>query len=112
MEYNLAAHSSQLLSLLNDIPVQNNYKSSSELNRIFSKYLKILDFVNSYNSIYKSVTGVYYSDITNLRDNIHQLLTAETSREKDLAFERATNDLRTDLHALSILIKPQKELAV
>lgn len=103
---------SQLNNLVNALPAKNSYRSSSELNVILNKYLKILDYVNSYNENYRSATRIYYSDITNIRDNIEQLLIAESPQEKDKAFESAKNELKADLHALAILIKPHEEQAV
>ncbi|MCW3106971.1 MAG: hypothetical protein JWQ09_1477 [Segetibacter sp.] len=111
MVQSIVEQSYQLTSLITSLPCENSYRSSSELNGILNKYLRILDYVNSYNQEYKSATRVFYADITTIRDNIHQLLIADSPQEKDKAFENAKNELKTDLHALAILIKPQEELA-
>ena len=112
MQPNLNEHCYQLNNLVRALPSENNYRTSSELNRILNTYLKILDYVNSYNEVYKSATRIYYSDITNIRDNMQQLVIAESAQEKDKAFESAKNELKTDLHALALLIKPQEEPVV
>ena len=112
MQFNLASHSSELIALINDLPTENNYKSSSELHTILIKYLKILDQVNGSSEAYKSATRVYYADITNIRDNIQQLLVADTHDDKNLAFEKAKKELQADLRALARLIKQQEEPAV
>lgn len=101
----------ELNTLVASLPIENSYRSSSELNSILNKYVRILDYVNSYNPEYKSATRVFYDDITTIRDNIHQLLIADSLQEKDKAFESARNELKTDLQALAILIKPSEELA-
>ncbi|MCW3114374.1 MAG: hypothetical protein JWR18_2770 [Segetibacter sp.] len=110
MQYNLHEHCFQLNNLITTLPTENTYKSISELNRILNKYLKILDYVNSYNEVYKSATRVYYSDITSIRDNFDQVLMANSHQKKEKAFTNATNELKADLHALALLIQRQEEI--
>lgn len=96
--------------LLESMPSSNSSKSFSELNAILEKYTKILDFVNSYNEVYKRATSVYYTDINSIRDNIQESLYAETQKEKNNAFDNARNELQRDIQALAILIKPEEKL--
>ncbi len=103
--------SCQLNNLLTALPGANSYRSSSELTGILNKYIRILDYVNSYNPEYKSATRVYYSDITTIRDNIQNLSYASSQQEKDKAFERVKKGLKTDLLALATLIQPKEEFA-
>lgn len=95
--------------LLECLPSISSSRSFSDLNGILDKYTKILDFVNSYNENYKRATSVYYTDINTIRDNIQDSLYAESQREKNLAFESAGNELKKNIHALTILIKPEGE---
>lgn len=68
--------------LLECLPSINSNGRFSDLNGIFDKYTKILDFMNSYNENYKRATSVYYTDINTIGDNIHVSLYAETQGEK------------------------------
>lgn len=102
----------ELHTLLKALPDKNTYKSSSELNVILQKYLKILDEVNCYNAAYKSATSIFYSDIASIRDNFQNLLLADSSHEKDKAFEMAKHELESDLHALALLITTEEEVAL
>ncbi|MEJ7683269.1 MAG: hypothetical protein WKG06_36505 [Segetibacter sp.] len=99
-----------LNDLIECLPSINSSRSLSELNGILDKYTKILDFVNSYNENYKRATSVYYTDINTIRDNIQESLYAESQKGKNTAFENARNELKKDIQALAILIKPQEEL--
>lgn len=100
-----------LNNLIDCLPSIHSSKSFSELSRILDKYKKILDYVNSYNEDYKRATSVYYTDINTIRDNIQVSLYAETQSEKKEAFENAGNELKKNIQALAILIKPEEELA-
>ncbi len=97
--------------LLENISSSNSSRSFSELDGILKKYTKILDSVNSYNETYKRATSVYYKDINLIRDNIQEALYARSPKEKDTAFENARNELKKDIQALAVLIKPAEELA-
>jgi len=99
-----------LNGLLECLTSSNSSKSFSELNGALESYTKILDFVNSYNEVYKRATSVYYTDINSIRDSIQVSLYAETQEKKDIAFDNARNDLKKDIQALGILIKPEEEL--
>jgi hypothetical protein len=107
----LSQHSSELMHLCNSIPSGLGYSSISSLNEIFNKYLKILDYVNNYNDSYRSATRIYYTDISNIWDNIQDLLNTESIWEKERAFENAKRELKTDLQSLALLIKPQEQYA-
>ncbi len=96
--------------VLENICSFNSSRSFSEINGILEKYTKILDFVNSYNETYKRATSVYYKNINSIRDNIQEALYAISSGEKDTAFKNARNELKKDIQALSVLIKPAEEL--
>lgn len=97
-------HAGQLEQLLISLPSENNYRSVSEINSIITQYLKILDYVNGYNPEYKSITRVYYSDITNIRDHIQISLVGNSEPEKEYALECAKKELKNDLSALALLI--------
>src|SRR4051812_1829130 len=105
-------HYDHLNNLLGALPCSNSYRASSDLNSILTKYKKVLDYVNSYNDDYKSVTTVYYYDITDIHDNIEDSLNASTSAEKYRAFEKAKALLQSDITALATLIHPVNEYAV
>lgn len=99
-----------LNDLLESLPSIHSCRCFSELSGILNKYTRILDFVNSYNENYKRATSVYYTDINTIRDNIQTSLYGDSQREKSMSFENARNDLKKDIQALAILIKPQEEL--
>lgn len=99
-----------LNNLLECLPSSTSCRGVSDLNYILVKYKRILDFVNSYNDNYKRATSLYYNDINTIRDNIEQSAYAETQKEKITAFESARDELKKDIQALSILIRPQEEL--
>ena len=107
----MSEHSYELMQLCNSLPAGIGYSSISALNEIFNKYLKILDYVNSYNESYRSATRIYYTDISNIWDNIQDLLNTESILEKERAFENAKRELKTDLHSLALLIKPEGQYA-
>src|SRR3954452_7180101 len=107
---NINEHCYQLTMLLESLPAHNGYRSISELNQVFNRYLKILDSVNSYNETYKSATRIYYADITDIRDNMQELLNADNPVDREKAFQNARNGLTADLRALSTLLKPHPEL--
>lgn len=109
MTSNLQESYLEINKLLKALPCQNTCRSSSELNVILHKYLKILDGINSYSDAYKSATSIYYSDITSIRDHFQHLLLADSTQEKDKAFEAARQELESDLNALAILIKTEEE---
>lgn len=97
-------------NLLGCLTSPNSSKCFSELNRILEKYTKILDFVNSFNDPYKRASSVYYTSINSIRDNIQVSLYADTQNQKYIAFDDARNQLKKDIQALAILIKPEEEL--
>lgn len=107
MSTSMTEQSSELRLLLMSLPKDSSYKSISLLNQVLTKYIKILDYVNSYNPEYKSATTVYYADIPAIRDNIQELLNASSLPEKDKAFDSVRNELQINLHALAVLINPQ-----
>ncbi len=98
-----------LIQLLKNFPENNSYKSCSELSLILNTYKRILDYVNSYNQDYKSATGIYYTDITSIRDNIDQSVNSASSKEKSAALESAKNELKSNIQALAVLIQPKEE---
>lgn len=101
----------QLTRLLECLPENNTYKSSSELNLILDKYTKVLNYLNGFNEAYKRATNIYFTGITNIRDNINQSVSANTFEEKNIAFNQAKCELKSDLYALAILIQPSDALA-
>lgn len=101
-----------LTQLLNNFPEIDSYKSCSQLTTILGRYTRILDFVNSYNPDYKMTTGIYYNDITSIRDNIDQSVNSASSKEKSAALESAKKQLRSNIKALALLIEPQVETVV
>src|SRR5690242_8237192 len=106
---NRGDYCSQLKKLLEALPVHNSYRSISQLNQIFNQYLKILDSVNSYNEVYKRATQIYYADIAEIRDNMQELLNADSYQDRERAFEKAKCGLTTDLDALTTLLTPSLE---
>lgn len=96
--------------LLDRLPSSTSCRGISGLTVILNKYKKILDFVNSYNDDYKRATSLYYNDINSVIVNMELSAYAESPEEKTEAFESAKNELRKDIQALSILIRPQEEL--
>ncbi len=96
--------------LLDGLPSSTSCRGFSDLNVILSKYTKILNFVNSYNENYKRATSLYYNDISCIRDNIELSVNAARQEEKEVTYESARDKLKKEIEALSILIKPQKEL--
>lgn len=98
-----------LTNRLDTIQSPNLSKSFSELNCILEKYTKILDSTNCPNDVYKSVTLSYYPDITTIRDYIQESLYSETPQKKDLAFDKARNELKKDIRALTILLWPEMD---
>src|SRR4051812_18028311 len=111
MSPEMSYHSSELMQLCDSLPSAIGYSSISALNQIFNKYLKILEYVNNYNESYRSATRIYYTDISNIWDNIEDLLNTESIWEKERAFENAKRELKTDLHSLALLIKPEGQYA-
>lgn len=97
--------------LLESLPSSSSCRGFSDLNGILSNYNKILDIVNAYDDDYKRATTVYYKAIATIRDNIEQALYAASQREKINAFECARQKLKTDIVALTILVRPREELA-
>ena len=100
----------QLIGLVELLPANNSARSCSQLNTILTKYNNILDYINGYNAELKRATSVYYTDIASIRDNIQQSAYSTSQREKDEAYEKAMNELKTDIQALAMLIQPEDEL--
>ena len=101
-----------LINLLDYIPSYNSSICYSQFDNILAKYIYILNYINSYNEDYKRSTNVYYSDISDIRDNIQRALYDNSSDTKIAAFERASNELKTDILALANLIKPREEAII
>jgi hypothetical protein len=104
-------HFNHLLSLVDSLPNFDSTRSYSELNIILREYTKTLDWVNSYNEICKRNTNVYYTDISEIRDNIQRSLSASSNNHKYIAFDEARKALKSNIEALATLIKPQEEFA-
>jgi hypothetical protein len=98
-----------LLSSAEALPTYESCSSYSQINAILSQYISVLNFANSYSDDYKRATNIYYTDISNIRDNIQRSLYATSYDEKKMAFEDAKNELKADIKALAILCKAQEE---
>lgn len=98
-----------LIASLNAISSCNCSNSYSELNSILSKYIAALNYANNYNADYKRSTNIYFSDISNIRENIQLSLYANNATEQRVAFESAKNELRSGIEALTALFKVETE---
>ncbi len=96
----------ELNVLIGSLPPSSNLpKGYSQLNNVLSRYTAILDYFNSYNDDLRIATSVYYSDITDIRDNIQISLYSRDNGEKDAAFHVAKRKLETDIQSLVTLVK-------
>lgn len=101
---------SLLIELLHELPDQKTARSSSQLNVILQKFIRILDYINGCSDELKRATSVYYSDISSIRDNIQQSLYTTEFSDKDHSFIAARVELKNNIEALATLIQPQEDL--
>lgn len=101
----------KLVSLIECLPALNSARAYSELNSILSTYSSVLNDVSNYSDEYKRTASLHFPELSTIRENIQLSLEDTSKEEKAQAFERARNELKTNIHALASLIKPREEFA-
>lgn len=95
----------QLLELTKTLPVNNSITEAKRLSGILDKYKTILETVNQSSEELKRQTNLYYTEISRIENDINNSIVAKSKRQRDIAFYDAVKGLRSDMTALSRLIK-------
>lgn len=96
---------SSLLSSIEEVTTFNSCHGYSQLNSILNNYIKALNEVNNYSEDYKRSTNIYFTDISNIRENIQLSLESTSEVEKKVAFENAKRELMSGIQALASLVR-------
>jgi hypothetical protein len=99
----------KLMVLLYSLPEYNTLTTRDKLSDQISDYKSILDIVNKTDDEYNRNTNIFYSGINTIERNLYYAKQAGTSLEKDRAFMNAVKALRSNIKALSAVLKPHDD---
>ena len=102
----------KLVSLIECLPGYNSSRAYSELNSILNTYNSVLNDISNYGDEYKRTANLHFPDVSNIRENIQLSLEDMPEEQKVKAFEKARQELKSNIEALATLLKPKENVAL